>query len=263
MPEGHTIHRIARDHHAWFAGQKLLVCSPQGRFENEADVVSGKKLKSVSAHGKHLFYRWTSKLILHVHLGLYGKFRTQPVPPPEPRGAVRVRMMGKEKAFDLVGPNCCELITQKDVGEYQGQLGEDPLHESASLEKVWNAFQKSRSPVGSVLLNQKVIAGIGNIYRAEILYLLGIHPMKPAKEVTRDELEELWSLAQHLMEIGAQHNRIITAGLSKKNQVPKRLRKSERFHVYKRDNCGKCGTAIESWQLANRSMFACPACQSR
>ena len=61
MPEGHTIHRIARDHQKWFAGQKLIVTSPQGRFEDEAQRVSGKKLREVTAHGKHLFYHWPNK----------------------------------------------------------------------------------------------------------------------------------------------------------------------------------------------------------
>ena len=89
MPEGHTIHRIARDHHKWFAGQKLIATSPQGRFEDEAKRINGKTLRAVTAHGKHLFYHWNRNLIGHIHLGLYGKFRVHQNPAPEPRGAVQ------------------------------------------------------------------------------------------------------------------------------------------------------------------------------
>ena len=95
MPEGHTIHRIARDHTKWFAGQKLIVTSPQGRFEDEARKVSGKQLRTVSAHGKHLLYHWNRNLIGHIHLGLNGNFRLHNNPPPKPRGVV-----GKE-LYDL------------------------------------------------------------------------------------------------------------------------------------------------------------------
>ncbi len=92
MPEGHTVHRMAQDHARWFAGQRLSVMSPQGRFADEGILLNGTILTSVEAHGKHLFYSFGAKHVLHVHLGLYGKFRSHKVPPPEPRGAVRVRL---------------------------------------------------------------------------------------------------------------------------------------------------------------------------
>lgn len=261
MPEGHTIHRIARDHQNWFAGQKLIVTSPQGRFEDEADLVSGKKLREVSAHGKHLFYHWNRNLIGHIHLGLYGKFRLHKNPPPEPRGAVRVRMIGKEKSFDLNGPNCCELIDKAKYTALRNRLGEDPLNADASAEVVWQKVQKSRSAIGSLLLNQKVIAGIGNVYRAEILFLLGIHPQLPANEVTRSTFDKIWKLTVDLLEIGVEHNRIITAGFTASGTVPKRLKASERLNIYKRSHCPNCESPVKKWILANRKMYACGTCQ--
>ncbi len=96
MPEGHTIHRLARDHDRDFASQKLQVSSPQGRFADGAKLLAGKKLKFVSAYGKHLCYEFTAGRLLHIHLGLYGKFRPHRVPPPEPRGAVRLRVVVRE-----------------------------------------------------------------------------------------------------------------------------------------------------------------------
>ena len=111
MPEGPTLHRLARDHTAWLGGQKLTITSPQGRFADAAETISGKKLIKAEAWGKHLFYDFAGGRVLHVHLGLYGKFRVYEhgpkAGPPEPRGAVRVRMSGKRITLDLNGPNQC------------------------------------------------------------------------------------------------------------------------------------------------------------
>lgn len=262
MPEGHTIHRIARDHQKWFAGQKLIVASPQGRFEQEAEQLCGKKLREVTAHGKHLFYHWNRNLITHIHLGLYGKFRLHKNPPPEPRGAVRLRMIGQKKSFDLNGPNCCELINKKQHDELRARLGEDPLRGDASPETVWKKMQRSRSPIGSLLLNQSVIAGVGNVYRAEILFLLGIHPHTPARELEREQFDRMWKLTVELLNVGVKHNRIITAGFDASGKVPKRLRASERLNIYKRSRCPKCNRRAKWWELANRKMYACESCQT-
>jgi endonuclease-8 len=261
MPEGHTIHRIARDHQKWFAGQKLIATSPQGRFETEAEKISGKKLREVSAHGKHLFYHWNRNLIGHIHLGLYGKFRLHKNPPPEPWGAVRVRMIGTDRSFDLNGPNCCELINKAEFDKLKLRLGEDPLRNDASKEIVWEKMQRSRSAIGSLLLNQSVIAGVGNVYRAEILFLLGIHPQLAANEIERSTFDEMWNLTVELLQIGVKHNRIITAGFNASGKVPKKLMARERLNIYKRANCPNCGTPVKTWQLANRKMYACGMCQ--
>ncbi len=261
MPEGHTIHRIARDHQKWFTGQKLIVSSPQGRFCDEARTTNGKLLRDVSAHGKHLFYHWNRNLMTHVHLGLYGKFRVHRNPPPEPRGAVRVRMTGAERSFDLVGPSCCELIDKLQFGQLKSRLGEDPLRNDASSDTVWHKLKKSRSAIGSLLLNQSVIAGVGNVYRAEILFLMGIHPQLPANQVNRETFDQLWKLTAELLQIGVQHNRIITAGFNAAGRVPKHLKAAERLNVYKRLRCQACGGPVKSWELANRKMYACSTCQ--
>lgn len=261
MPEGHTIHRIARDHHKWFVGQQLAVCSPQGRFKEEAKQLSGKMLRDVTAHGKHLFYHWTRNRITHVHLGLYGKFRIHKNPAPEPRGAVRVRMIGSEHAFDLNGPNRCELIDQKRFRAIKGRLGQDPLRDDACAETVWKRFSRSRAAIGSLLLNQSVIAGVGNVYRAEILFLLGIHPETPAKNVSRDRVEQLWQLTVNLLKTGVKHNRIITVDRAQTDKPLSRLNAAERLHVYKKLLCPQCGTKIENWELGNRKIYACVNCQ--
>jgi endonuclease-8 len=261
MPEGHTIHRIARDHRSWFRDQRMGLCSPQGRFETEAKKLDGGVLKNVTAHGKHLFYHWTPRKIVHIHLGLYGKFRIHKNPAPDPRGAVRVRMIGSERSFDLNGPTCCELIGTKQFKAIKERLGEDPLSPDACPDKLWARFSRSRSAIGTLLLNQSVIAGVGNVYRAEILFLLGIDPQTPANQLSREHFDQLWRLTVDLLKTGVKYNRIITVDRQLHGKPLSRLKSSERLYVYKRPSCRKCGTKIRMWLLANRKMYACPQCQ--
>ena len=261
MPEGHTIHRLARDHKKWFAGSKVALLSPQGRFTNESKQLSGRKLTNVSARGKHLFYHFGQKHLVHVHLGLYGKFRIHKNPAPEPRGAVRVRLIGNERTFDLNGPNRCELLDNKQRNAIITLLGEDPLDENANPDQVWNKVSKSRSAIGTLLLNQSIIAGIGNVYRAEIMFLLGIHPETSANQLSRELFDRLWNLTVKLMKVGVKYNRIITVDRSGVDRPFNRLKSSERLNIYKKQNCPTCTAPVETWEQANRKIYACPSCQ--
>jgi len=263
MPEGHTIHRIARDHQAWFAGQAIRLCSPQGRFNKEAKKLDGNLLRDVTAHGKHLFYHWSSRKIVHVHLGLYGKFRIYKIPAPEPRGAVRLRMVGQERAFDLNGPNCCELIGTKEFRTLRERLGQDPLRDDACPETLWRRLCRSRSVIGTLLLNQSIIAGVGNIYRAEILFLLGIHPDTPANQLSREQFDRLWKLTVDLLTTGLNYNRIITVDRRHVDKPLEKLTSSERLNVYQRAHCRNCGRPIQNWLLGNRRIYACNKCQKK
>ena len=269
MPEGHTVHRIARDHRKAFAGQKMIVGSPQGRFEEEANLLTGRKLKDVLVHGKHLFYHWTpgrgsntGANLVHIHLGLYGKFRLHKNPAPEPRGAVRVRMIGKEKTFDLNGPTKCELLSKTDHQKLLDRLGQDPLQKNADPEAVWNRIHKSRAAIGTLLLNQSVIAGLGNIYRAEILFLLGIHPEQPGSSLSHEQFDELWRLCVDLLQVGVRYNRIITVDPAEIGKPASRLTRDERVLVYKKARCSNCNTKIRKWTLGSRTMYACEKCQT-
>lgn len=261
MPEGHTIHRLARDHQKWFGWQTVTVTSPQGRFAEEAKRLSGKKLASIEAHGKHLFYRFGKQNYLHIHLGLYGKFRLFKTPMPTPRGEVRVRLVGDTHGFDLNGPNQCELITAQEVFEIRNRLGIDPLRTDSDPELLWQKMQHSKKPIGSVLIDQSMIAGIGNIYRAEILFLLRIHPGRLAKHITREEFDDLWSLTQSLLELGVRYNRIITVTKEQAGKSLTRLSNEERLLVYKKDFCQDCGCPIAKIDLAARPIYFCDTCQ--
>ncbi len=268
MPEGHTVHRMARDHSKYLAQQIVNLSSPQGRFAQEAKRLNGKQLISASAHGKHLFYRWVNpqvvrprEIVMHVHLGLYGKFRIHKNPPPEPRGAVRVRMIGDAHTIDLNGPTRCEIMDSSQLQSLKNRLGVDPLDPQADPQKAYLRLCRSKKPIATALLDQSIIAGIGNIYRAEILHLLDLDPETPSCDLSRPQFDTLWQLTVDLFQIGVKHDRIITVDLNSINKPIRRLNKDERLTIYKKQNCPRCNSTVRKWALGARTMYACPKCQ--
>ena len=169
MPEGHTIHRLARLQRPLLVGRPVAVSSPQGRFAAGAGRLDGQEVEEVEAVGKHLFYHWTGDDILHVHLGLFGKFRTFRSEPPEPTEGTRLALRTDEATIYLAGPTACELLTAEQRAAIVARLGPDPLHRTNDGGAALAANLARRSlPIGAALLDQKVVAGIGNVYRAEI-----------------------------------------------------------------------------------------------
>src|SRR5947209_16836054 len=166
MPEGHTLHRLARLHQRRFRGAPVAVSSPQGRFADSAAVVDGRVLRRASAWGKHLFHHYADGPIVHVHLGLYGAFTEWERPGgatlPEPVGQVRMRMVGAEYGTDLRGPTVCEVVDEGQVSDVVARLGPDPLRADAGRSWAWARITKSRRPVGALLMDQPGIAGVAN-----------------------------------------------------------------------------------------------------
>jgi len=198
---------------------------------------------------------------MHVHLGLYGKFRLHKNPAPEPRGAVRVRMVGQQKAFDLNGPNCCELLDRDAFSTLRNRLGQDPLRSDADPEIAWSRISKSRRAIGALLLDQSVIAGLGNIYRAEILWLTGIHPERRGVDIERKEFDTVWKLSESLLAIGLKYNRIITVDRKTVDKPLSRLNRHQRLNIYKKSCCSGCGRRVRWWEVGARKMYACEKCQ--
>ena len=124
MPEGHTIHRIAKDHSPLLVGRPVAVSSPQGRFAADAALVNGVVLDRIEPYGKHLFYWWANGLVGHVHLGLFGKFRVAAGPQvPAVQGMVRMRMSSDGGTVDLAGPTDCSIGSADDRDAIIGRLG--------------------------------------------------------------------------------------------------------------------------------------------
>jgi endonuclease VIII len=257
MPEGHTIHRAARDQRPMLVGQLIDVSSPQGRFAEGAVAIDGQRCISVEAFGKHLIYRFENEFSLHIHLGLFGRFRTAKRPAAEPKGEVRVRMISKTHVVDINGPNTCEVLDTVDLLALTDRIGPDVLRRDADPEKAWARICKSRVSIGQLLMDQSVLSGIGNIYRSEILWRQGVHPQRPGNTITREEFDCMWSDAVCLLEIGVKHNAIITVdGVSKS-----RSKYGERVNIFNRPQCPKCHGDIRAFAIATRRAFVCDSCQ--
>jgi len=196
-----------------------------------------------------------------VHLGLYGKFRRHSLPLPEPRGQVRLRVVGESLAFDLNGPTACELLTASEIKSLRNRLGTDPLRADSDPDFAWQKISRSRSSIGTLLMDQSVIAGVGNIYRSEILYLLGIHPERRGNTLSESEFMALWDLTVSLLKIGKRYNRIITTHPDEIGKPRTRMNRDERLWIYKKPACMRCMTPIQSWKIAARTVYACPTCQ--
>ncbi|WP_277212501.1 Fpg/Nei family DNA glycosylase [Isoptericola croceus] len=340
MPEGHTVHRLARTLHELFAGRPVRVTSPQGRFAAGASLLDGGTFVRAEAWGKQLFVGFAAGATadpsadasgaehwLRVHLGLYGAWTfagdgsadvvhaigaprrrigerdSTPPPgpqgpagpwaPPPPRGAVRARLVGPHAVADLTGPTACEVLTPAEKAGVEARLGPDPIRPDGgrgSLDVARAAFvarvRRSRVTVGQQLMDQAVIAGVGNIYRAEALFRAGIDPLAPGRDVPQDALGAMWDDLVVLMRDGAASGRIVTtrpehrdggtgSGQRASDELRRRTRQNtdddlgavpaaEAFYVYHRDglSCRVCGAPVLRKELAGRNLFWCGACQN-
>jgi len=257
MPEGHTIHRAARDHRKIFRNKCLSVSSPQGRFEDGAVWLDGRRCEEVEAFGKHLIYRFEGDQALHIHLGLFGRIKKRKLPEPEPKGAVRVRLVGDTHLVDINGPAACDILDPAQLAALTARIGPDVLRPDADPDRAFARMSKSRSSIGKLLMNQSVLAGIGNIYRTELLWRQGLHPDLPGKDLSREAFDLLWADAVHLLEIGVKRNAIITV----EDAAPGRGRYRERTNIFGKDTCPACFGPITRVEIDTRRAFYCGTCQ--
>lgn len=265
MPEGHTVHRTANDFNKFFVGQSLNIKSPQGRFTGDSKLISGLKLLRARAIGKQLFLEFENQLTLRIHLGIYGKWfmGTHEGNLPEPIGQVRARFIGDTHFADLRGPTVCEVISLPEVKAIEQRLGPDPLNpnpKGKEAQRFIERAQRAKTPIGLLLMNQDVISGIGNVYRAEILFRAGISPHRPGNSLTAKELEEIWFDSADLLKVGVKTGFMITRDeLRTKNPD-----KTERNFVYKREGlpCRICATNVSLEVMAARKLYWCVGCQS-
>ena len=291
MPEGHTIHRLARQQQRLFGGRTVRACSPQGRFSAGAQRLDGQLLWRAEAYGKHLFHRYQpaggpqpagetrqggtrqggtrpvgappgAGLLLHVHLGLYGAFRAGGGEPPPPRGAVRLRLVGAEHWADLRAPTACELIDDEQRAALLARLGPDPLRRDADPGRAAARLARSRTPVAALLMDQAVLAGVGNVYRAELLFRHRVDPLLPGRELDVGVWSAMWTDLVGLLRAGARSGRIVTV-LAEDRPCRGPLGRADAVYVYRRTGapCRRCGTEVRSTILAARTLYWCPACQ--
>ncbi|MEU9453832.1 DNA-formamidopyrimidine glycosylase family protein [Streptomyces sp. NPDC048277] len=267
MPEGHTIHRLALDYGDRFSGAPVRASSPQGKFSDAAALIDGAPLTRTEAHGKHLFLGFRDSDWVHIHLGLFGKVGFGDSPAPPATDTVRLRLANATSYVDLRGPTTCALITDEEKGAIHARLGPDPLRVDADPGAAYQKISRSRTTIAALLMDQKVIAGVGNVYRAEVLFRHGIDPYRTGKDLTPAEWDAVWADLVELMREGVRNNRIDTV---RPEHTPEAMGRPPRVddhggevYVYRRATrpCHICGTGIRTADLAARNLFWCPACQ--
>jgi endonuclease-8 len=270
MPEGHTLHRLAAALAAHFGGRRVEVSSPQGRFAEEARALDGSLVEGAEAWGKHLFVEFGGERFVHVHLGLYGKFHVYDGPPPAPVGQVRLRLVaqGERPSYaDLRGATACELVTDEQRAAVVARLGPDPLRADADPARAWARISRSRTSVGTLLMDQSVVAGVGNVYRAEVLFRHRIHPLRPGNTLRRSQFDAIWTDLVELMAEGVSTGRIDTVRPEHTPEAmgrePRRDDHGGEVYVYRRHDrpCHVCGAKVRTEVLAARNSFWCPRCQ--
>jgi endonuclease VIII len=292
MPEGHSVHRIALQFARHFVGHEIAVSSPQGRFEVGAAELDGRTMTDARASGKQLFLEFSSDRWLRVHLGMYGAWdfviedslasigapRRLRIAeserlgnaiehfPPEPVGQVRVRLLTTTAVADLRGPTACEVLSPAEVDSVIAALGPDPqLDPSPEAEQRFvSAVLKKQTPIGLLLMDQSVIGGIGNVYRAELLFRAQLNPHTPGKVVPAEVLRAIWRDWAHLLADGVSTGQMLTmTNLDDEALARAIANRDDRHWVYHRAGvpCRVCGTPIVMEIAASRKLYYCQFCQ--
>ena len=323
MPEGHSVHRIARQFARHFLDVPVAVSSPQGRFAAGAAQLDGHTIVQSRAVGKQMFLEFEHGLWLRIHLGMYGAWdfageidvddtlasangrmgqtnqrgtvvgSHEDSPwsigaprrarlrmseseklgaeletfPPEPVGQVRVRLLTSTTVADLRGPTACEVLTAEEVDRVLAKLGPDPLVDdlAEAEERFVATVRKKPTAIALLLMDQSVVAGIGNVYRAELLFRARQSPFTPGRDVPTDTVRALWRDWVHLLTIGVETGQMLTMdGLDDEAHARALASRDDRHWVYHRAGlpCRVCGTEIVVEEAAGRKLYWWPRCQA-
>jgi len=297
MPEGHSIHRLAAQFNSVFGGSRLAVSSPQGKFAAGAARLDGAVLQGADAHGKQLFLAFDNDLHLRVHLGLYGAWdfggdetfrgassigaprrvgereayddgaQAPYSGPPEPVGQVRVRLASSHGWADLRGPAACEVVTGAERAAVVGRLGPDPLQpdpDAGAAGEFVRRLTSRGTAVGALLMSQDVVAGVGNIYRAETLFRRGLNPWLRGKDLDRQSAADLWTDIVAVMADGVRDGKIITTRPEHRRDSGAPLWPDNAHYVYQRQGlpCRVCGAPVALDGMGSRKLYWCPRCQA-
>lgn len=189
---------------------------------------------------------------------------------PEPVGAVRLRIDNGRVAADLAGPTRCEVLSPEEVEQVVDRLGPDPLDHESDPKALRRAFidgvRSSKRPIGELVMDQSVIAGVGNIYRAEGLFRQGISPNRRGANVSAQRLGALWDDYVGLLERGVEEGRITTVRPEDRPDfevVEESDPEALRWYVYHRSGrkCLVCGEEVSEKEVQSRRLFWCATCQ--
>ena len=272
MPEGDTIFRAARTLHKALGGQKVTrfesVFPGVNRIADDHPIV-GRTVESVVSRGKHILLTFSGDLILHTHMRMNGGWHIYR--PGErwrrPAGDMRV-LVGTERML-AVGFNVpvAELLTASGLARHPQlrSLGSDLTDPAFDRSDVLTRLRAQGSAaIGDALLNQRVVAGIGNVLKSEILFVAGVNPFTPAASLGDETANRLFDIALRLMKAN-----VLDSTQTLTPRIGRRTTRSMNPHaalwVYGRGGqpCRRCGTAIRSAKTGvdARITFWCQNCQ--
>jgi endonuclease VIII len=274
MPEGDTIFKAARTLHRALAGQTVT------RFETvlvhlarvDADTpVGGRTVERVAAAGKHVLMTFSGGLVLRTHMRMNGSWHIYR--PGErwqaPRGEMRIAIETTDWVAVAFRVHVAEFIQASDLARHRpiASLGPDLLADTFDADEALRRMRiRPAEPIADVLLDQRVFAGIGNVYKSEVLFLAGIHPDAQIAAIGDDSLREVIGIARRLLLANVVEkpgpSMVTYRGL---RRTTGRMRPADRLWVYSRGGrpCRKCGTPIAFQKTGDdaRVTYWCPTCQ--
>jgi DNA-formamidopyrimidine glycosylase len=263
MAEGHTVVRWARRLRPMI-GQPLELIQLPRRWADRDWLLVGQHLTAIETRGKHLLLHISDGQTAHCHALMFGSWQVgrprMRLRKKERDVRLRLRTADREAVF-FHGP-VVELLTAEELAKHAvlKKLGPDILGPSFDREEAWQRLQKAPGrTIGDAVLDQNIVAGIGNVYKSEAFFVAGIDPQRPVGECSRREIERIWDAVIPLMQEGARDFGPITT-------LPPALREGrERNWVYRRNGrpCRRCTAAVQMVRqgVLKRTTYFCPACQ--
>lgn len=272
MPEGHVIHRLAHQLNRVFGAKQVAATSPQGRFADSARLIDGTTMVAAEAFGKQLYLEFDAPIadnMLSIHLGLIGKLRIGRGNQFNNVDQIRLQLAVRGWVAQLTAPQTCRLVTPSERDAAVAKLGADPLRADADPNLAWQRIHRSQRSIADLLMDTKITPGVGNIYRAEVLFRNRVAPDTPGARLRPATWQAIWDDLCALMDYGVDTGRIDTV---RDEHLPEAQNRPARqdphggeVYVYRRANqaCLVCGAKIRSRVLAGRNLFWCGRCQRR
>ena len=280
MPEGDTIYRAARTLNRALAGQTVTQfqteLAPLAQLDR-AEPIAGRTVERVEAAGKHCLITFSAVpplgepggLVLRTHMRMNGSWHIYRPGERWQRPARAMRILIETGDWVAVAFNVyvAEFIRAEDRSRHRplATLGPDLLGEFDADRAMARIREQGDRPVHEVLLDQRVMAGIGNVYKSELLFLSRLHPDTPADRVGEPAWRELMRLAQSLLKANVSDGTMQIVTYRGLRRTTGRMNPEDRVWVYSRGGqpCRKCGTPIASRKDgdAARVTYWCPSCQ--
>lgn len=264
MAEGHSNVRWARQLRA-LVDEEIVTAELPGPRAERAAGLRGGRLTGVESRGKHLLLHFSSGETLHCHAMMWGTWRLGPpgLAPARAAGALRFRLVTARHEAQLYSAPLVELLTEAELAAHPrlAALGPDILAAAFDREEAERRLRAAgETPLGVALLDQTRLAGVGNIFKAEALFLARLDPRRPTGELDAAAFARLWDRLVPIMREGAaRRGRVVT--------LPEALRRrGESYWVYQRGGraCWVCGGAVGSFPQGKppRRTWWCPTCQA-